>query len=302
MLYRIVYLISLLPFRVLYAISDVMAWLACDVLHYRRQVVHDNLTSSFQGMTPKEYRRIQKGFYRYLCDYVVETIKLASMSPEKIKRRLKVENVEIINEAVERGQSVSVYLGHYGNWEWISSTPLHFAPCAEAAQVYHPLENKTFDKVLYKLRTRFGAHNVAMADIMKTLVRWHRDGIPSITGYIADQAPGYNMHLFLDFLNHDTGVYTGPERLSKMLGAKAVYGHLTRPKRGYYTLRFITICDNVKEEEMFETTRRYFKLLEENILEAPQYWLWSHRRWKRPREYFYLVNGEKKGNDLLTHL
>lgn len=301
MLYRIVYLISLLPFKVLYIFSDVLAWLACDVIKYRRGVVRRNLVASFPEKLEKDIRKIEKRFYRFLCDYFIETVKLASMSPDKMRRHLKVENIEEINEAVRQGQSVSLYLGHYCNWEWVSSLPLHIDPAAKCAQIYHPLENKTFDKLLYRLRTRFDANNIPMKDILPTLITWKKENVPSVTGYIADQAPGLNIHLFVDFLNHETGAYTGPERISKFLGAKAVYGHMSRPKRGYYTLRFIPISENVKKENIFVTTRKYFTLLQDNIRETPQYWLWSHNRWKRSRELFNQYHGDKAA-DMLTHL
>lgn len=301
MLYRIVYLISLLPFKVLYIFSDVLAWLACDVIKYRRGVVRRNLAASFPEKPEKDIRKIEKRFYRFLCDYFIETVKLASMSPDKMRRHLKVENIEVINEAVRQGQSVSLYLGHYCNWEWVSSLPLHIDPAAKCAQIYHPLENKTFDKLLYRLRTRFDANNIPMKDILPTLISWKKENVPSVTGYIADQAPGLNIHLFVDFLNHETGAYTGPERISKFLGAKAVYGHMSRPKRGYYTLRFIPISENVKKENIFVTTQKYFTLLQDNIRETPQYWLWSHNRWKRSRELFNQYHGDKAA-DMLTHL
>ncbi len=301
MLYKIVYLISLLPFKVLYIFSDVLAWLACDVIKYRRGVVRRNLAASFTEKPEKDIRKIEKRFYRFLCDYFIETVKLASMSPDKMRRHLKVENIEEINEAVRQGQSVSLYLGHYCNWEWVSSLPLHIDPAAKCAQIYHPLENKTFDKLLYRLRTRFDANNIPMKDILPTLITWKKENVPSVTGYIADQAPGLNIHLFVDFLNHETGAYTGPERISKFLGAKAVYGHMCRPKRGYYTLRFIPISENVKKENIFVTTRKYFTLLQDNIRETPQYWLWSHNRWKRSRELFNQYHGDKAA-DMLTHL
>ncbi len=301
MLYRITYILSLLPFRLLFIISDVMAWIACDVLKYRRDVVRNNLKSSFPENSDKENRQIEKRFYKFLCDYFIETVKLASMSPKEMQKRMRVENIEEINEAVKSGQSVSLYLGHYCNWEWISSLPLHIDPAAKCAQIYHPLNNKSFDKLLYKLRTRFKANNIPMSDIMQHLVRWKKEGVPSVTGYIADQAPGLNIHLFLEFLNHETGVYTGPERISKFLGAKAIYGHMSRPKRGYYTLLLIPISPNVRKEEIFETSRKYFRLLEDNIKESPQYWLWSHRRWKRPRSLFNEYHGAK-ASEMLTHL
>lgn len=294
-------LISRLPFRILYVVSDVLAWLACDVVRYRRKVVRDNLRSSFPEKTERELRAIEKGFYRFLGDYFVETVKLSGMSEKTMRKRLVVEGIEEINEAVARGQSVSVYLGHYCNWEWVSSMPLHIDSRGRCAQIYHPLENKFFDRLFYRLRTRFGACNIPMSEVLQTLVKWKREEVVSVTGYIADQAPGFNIHLFTDFLNHDTGVYTGPERISRFLGAKAVYAHMSRPKRGFYRLRFIPLSENVRKEEVFSVSRKYFRCLEENIREAPQYWLWSHRRWKRSRKQFEEYHGDK-ASEMLSHL
>lgn len=287
--------------RISYFFSDILAWLACDVVRYRRGVVRENLRTSFPEKSDKELHRIEKGFYRFLGDYFMETLRLGGMSEKNMRKRLHVEGIEEVNDAVARGQSVSIYLGHYCNWEWVSSLPLHIDPKARCAQIYHPLNNRFFDRIFYKLRTRFKANNVPMNDILQKLIGWKREGVPSVTGYIADQAPGMNIHLFTDFLNHDTGVYTGPERISKFLGAKAVYAWMSKPKRGYYTLRFIPISENVKKEEMFEVTRRYFSLLEANIREAPEYWLWSHRRWKRNREQFEQYHGERAA-EMLSHL
>lgn len=287
--------------RISYFFSDILAWLACDVVRYRRGVVRENLRTSFPEKSDKELRRIEKGFYRFLGDYFVETLRLGAMTEKNMRKRLRVEGIEEVNDAVARGQSVSIYLGHYCNWEWVSSLPLHIDPKARCAQIYHPLNNRFFDRIFFKLRTRFKANNVPMNDILQKLIGWKREGVPSVTGYIADQAPGMNIHLFTDFLNHDTGVYTGPERISKFLGAKVVYAWMSRPKRGYYTLRFIPISENVKKEQMFEVTRRYFSLLEANIREAPEYWLWSHRRWKRNREQFEHYHGERAA-EMLSHL
>lgn len=294
-------LLSFLPFRFLYFISDVLAFLAYHVVKYRRKVVMNNLSNSFPEKSGTELTLIAKNFYRFLGDYIVETVKLASMSEKTMRKRMKVENIDLINEAVDAGQSVSVYLGHYCNWEWVSSLPMHISSKARCAQIYHPLENKTFDRILFKIRTHFDANNIAMADILPTLIKWKKEGVPSVTGYIADQAPGFNIHLFVNFLHQETGVYTGPERISKFLGARAVYGHITRPKRGYYVLRFEKITDNAKNEPIFETSRKYFSLLEKNIDEAPQYWLWSHRRWKRTRAQFNEIHGEKAA-EMLSHL
>ncbi|MDE7180239.1 MAG: lysophospholipid acyltransferase family protein [Muribaculaceae bacterium] len=299
-LYACVWMMSLLPFAVLYLISDLLAGFLHSVLRYRRRVVRENLASSFPEKSERELARIERRFYRFLTDYFMETVKMMTMSERTVKCRMHVENPEMITEAVEADRNVTLLLGHYCNWEWVSSLPLWFDK-GVGAQVYHYLHNHAMNELFMRLRTRFHAHNIEMADIMRRLIEWKREGVPTVTGFIADQSPSLDIHLFVDFLHHDTPVFTGPERIAKFLDSRVLFIHLTRPKRGYYSLRFVKITDGPKKEPVFDLTRRYFELLEENITEAPEYWLWSHRRWKRTRADFnayWGANAEKQ----LSHL
>ncbi len=295
------YPLSLLPLRALYLISDGLALLAGKVLRYRRRVVRENLRASFPEMTEKERRKIEHDFYSFLGDYIVETVKMISMSESQIRRRVRMEGLEQPCGALRRGRDVTLLLGHYCNWEWLSSIPLHIPGKSVGAQIYHPLSNAAFDRLFMDIRTRFGSENIAMDDTLRRLVEWKRAGIPSITGYIADQAPHLDLHLFTDFFNRDTPVLTGPERIARFLDSEVYFIHISRPKRGYYTLRFIRVTDSPKNEPLFEITRAYFRMLEDNIREAPQYWLWSHRRWKVTREMFNTYWGPK-APAMLSHL
>lgn len=298
----IFYPLSHLPLRMLYVISDSLAWIGRVVVRYRRRTIRENLAGSFPGRSKKELRMIERKFYHWLMDYFMETIKLLSATPEWIERHMIVENPEVISQALSEGRNVSLFLGHYCNWEWVSSLPLYFPKTAECAQVYHPLHNKGMDAIFGKIRTRFGANNIPMKDILRSLIGWKRDGIPSVTGYIADQAPGYGQHLFINFLNHDTGVFTGPERITRFLKGEMWYCHMERPKRGYYRLRFMPVALDMKREPDFEPTRKCFAMLEKSIDAAPQYWLWSHRRWKHSRQDFLDYWGAEKAEEMLSHL
>lgn len=301
LLYGVVYPLSLVPLRVLYLFADVTAWLARCVVHYRRGTVRRNIEEAFPDRDTKELRRIEKGFYHWLADYGVETLKLLTMSERTIRRRLVVENPEPVSRALEQGRNVTLFLGHYCNWEWVSSLPVHFPKDAVCAQVYHPLHNKAMDRLFIRIRTHFHANNEPMKEIMRFLIDCKRSGRPSVTGFIADQRPGWEAHLFVDFLNHDTAVFTGPERISKFLDSEVYYCHLSRPKRGRYVLKFVPITDTPKKEPYFSITRRYFEMLQDNIDEAPQYYLWSHKRWKYTREQYYERWGDHK-DEMLAHL
>lgn len=283
----LVRLFSLLPFKVAYTVSDFLAFVLHRIVRYRVGVVRANLSSSFPTKPVRELRAIEREFYHWLCDYCVETLKLATMSAERIERHMRFEGAEEVAAELKAGRSVSLFLGHYCNWEWVSSLPLHFPSDAKCAQIYHPLENKVSDAVFLRLRSRFGARSVAMRDTLRVLLTWHREGLPSVTGYIADQVPGYGgTHFWADFLHHDTPVYTGGERLARRLGTSAWYIDMFRTSRSYYIGRFVKLADNASALPEYVLTERYFRHLEATIRRAPQYWLWSHRRWKRTREEF----------------
>ena len=293
------FIISLLPLWVFYRLSDGLYYLVYHVVRYRRRVVYANLRSSFPEKSEAEIERIAKDFYSFFCDYIVETLKLFSMGEKNIRKRMKFEGLGQVKEDFANGRSVSVYLGHYCNWEWISSLGLHLDE--QCGQIYHPLENATLDRLFLYMRGRFKAQSIKMDDTFLTILKWKKEGRKNIVGYIADQVPGYNnIHYWADFLHHDTPVFTGAERISKIMDTAVYYIDVERPRRGYYVARFIKIADSLNEHPVFFATEQYFRLLEKNIHRAPQYWLWSHKRWKRTREEFNRMFTEEERKKRLS--
>ena len=293
------FIISLLPLWVFYRLSDGLYYLVYHVVRYRRRVVYANLRSSFPEKSEAEIERIAKDFYSFFCDYIVETLKLFSMGEKNMRKRMKFEGLDQVKEDFANGRSVSVYLGHYCNWEWISSLGLHLDE--QCGQIYHPLENATLDRLFLYMRGRFNAQSIKMDDTFLTILKWKKEGRKNIVGYIADQVPGYNnIHYWADFLHHDTPVFTGAERISKIMDTAVYYIDVERPRRGYYVARFIKIADSLNEHPVFFATEQYFRLLEQNIQRAPQYWLWSHKRWKRTREEFNRMFTEEERKKRLS--
>ncbi len=293
------FIISLLPLWVFYRLSDGLYYLVYHVVRYRRRVVYANLRSSFPEKSEAEIERIAKDFYSFFCDYIVETLKFFSMGEKNIRKRMKFEGLNQVKEDFANGRSVSVYLGHYCNWEWISSLGLHLDE--QCGQIYHPLENATLDRLFLYMRGRFKAQSIKMDDTFLTILKWKKEGRKNIVGYIADQVPGYNnIHYWADFLHHDTPVFTGAERISKIMDTAVYYIDVERPRRGYYVARFIKIADSLNEHPVFFATEQYFRLLEKNIQRAPQYWLWSHKRWKRTREEFNRMFTEEERKKRLS--
>lgn len=293
------FIISLLPLWVFYRLSDGLYYLVYHVVRYRRRVVYANLRSSFPEKSEAEIERIAKDFYSFFCDYIVETLKFFSMGEKNIRKRMKFEGLDQVRKDFANGRSVSVYLGHYCNWEWISSLGLHLDE--QCGQIYHPLENATLDRLFLYMRGRFKAQSIKMDDTFLTILKWKKEGRKNIVGYIADQVPGYNnIHYWADFLHHDTPVFTGAERISKIMDTAVYYIDVERPRRGYYVARFIKIADSLNEHPVFFATEQYFRLLEQNIQRAPQYWLWSHKRWKRTREEFNRMFTEEERKKRLS--
>lgn len=290
-LYRLAYgiwfLLSLLPLRVLYIISDVFYFLLAKVVRYRHRVIEKNVRESFPSLSDIERREIISNFYAWLCDYFVETLKLMTMSQREMMRRMKFKGTEQVNQILSEGQSVGVYLGHYGQWEWITSLPYWITAKGQCTQLYHPLENKLFDKLFCEVREKRNAKCIPMSESLRKMAQFRAEGIPIVVGYISDQVPFWNnIHHWLDFLHHDTPVITGTERIMKAAHQAVFYGDVRRIRRGYYTCEFQLITREPKAFPDFKLTDTYFHLLEESIHRDPSLYLWSHNRWKRTHEEF----------------
>lgn len=276
-----------LPWPLLRGVSSFVAWLAHSVVRYRIKICRDNISSSFPDMSAKEVDKTVRDFYRFLADYFIETVKLGSMSADEMRRRMVFENIEEVNDDLRAGRNISIFLGHFCNWEWVSSMPLwlDLSSGAVPCQIYHPLSNVAADEVFGKIRTRFGATNLPMATSAKTLMEMSAKGIPTITGYIADQTPSRRaIHHWIKFLNHDTPVFTGAEKISRKIHAVAYYLDMRRPERGRYVGSFVKISADTASEPTDYVTDDYFRHLEASIEAQPPLWLWTHRRWKYKRD------------------
>jgi len=299
LLYGLTYAISLLPFWLLYLISDGLFLLIYYIIRYRRKVVWKNLTSSFPEKDETELQQISRQFYHWLCDYFVETVKLLSISNEKLLRRIEFKGVEQLEQCFDNGQDCAAILGHYCNWEWLSATGLAFKRHPEAVMglIYHPLYNDAFDQLFIDIRKAHGGDCIPKQDILRHLITFKRDNRRSLFGYISDQAPRWhNIHLWLPFLNHDTPVFTGGERIMRKMDDAVFYVEMERPRRGQYVCTFRLVSPHAAQEPDNEITRRFFQMLEETIRRAPSYYLWTHNRWKRTHEEFdrqyVMVNGK----------
>ncbi|HYW96559.1 MAG TPA: lysophospholipid acyltransferase family protein [Bacteroidales bacterium] len=283
MAYGFVRAISFLPLDVLYLMAVPLRFLAINVLGYRRKVVVDNLRRAFPGKSETDIQHIAGDFYRYFSELMVETIKVMDFSEASLAERIRFKNPEIIDQYFAEGKSVVAIAAHYGNWEWLQGLTgsIPHKPIA----VYKPLNNGDMDRVLTQQRSRFGAELVSMRDIIRTLRRYHREKQPTLSMYISDQSPVWEeIQYWMPFLNQSTPVYLGPEKIAREFGMAVVYLRMHVVRRGYYEVEIIPVTGDARREKDHVVTNRHVNLLEKTIMEKPEYWLWSHRRWKLTRK------------------
>lgn len=288
-IYGIFYLVSKLPYRALYVISDIANLVLYHIVRYRRDIVRRNITPAFPEKSLEECISIERGFYKWFCDYFVETVKLMSVSRQELLSRIEFRGIDKIEECFDRGQTCAGILGHYGNWELLSATGLVIKKHPEAVigLIYHPLRSQLFDRLFINMRQSMGGVCVPKKDILRYLVSFRSQNLMNLFGYIADQAPRYrNIHLWLPFLNHDTPVFTGAERIMRKMNNAVFYIDVERPERGKYIYTFKLMTDKPGEMPEFEITKKFFVMLEQTIRREPRFYLWSHNRWKRTREEF----------------
>lgn len=281
LLYGVTYLHALLPFSVLYLISDILYLIIYYVVRYRRKLVRRNIKNSFPCESEKKIIRIEKDFYRHLCDYFVETIKTLHISDEEVQKRMKFENPEMINRLTASGNSCILSLGHYANWEWVTTLGFHLSPGVKQGLVYKELHSNAFDKLFLEIRGRFQAIPIEMHSLYRKLIESRNNGERVVVGFLTDQRPPKSTgHYWTTFMNQDAVVQTGMERIAKLLSFSIVYLDITKVKRGYYVGKFYVITPDASNEPEFEIMERYINKLEETIKKEPAYYLWSHNRWK----------------------
>lgn len=278
--------VARLPFCIIYALADIIFVLVFYVVRYRRKVVMENLKESFPDKSENERKKICRDFYRHFADYIMETVKLGHVSDEQMRQRVTFEGIDIIDSIVDQGRSVLIYLSHCGNWEWIPSVTLWTRNKANDGmifgQVYRPLKNYWFDQYFLKLRSRFNSVSMPKRTVLRELIRYRRNNMPTVVGFMSDQKPSRGDDQFITmFLNHPTAIITGTETIARKLNMAVAYWDITKPSRGHYHISTSLIAEDASNMPQFEITAKYAKLLEQTIINTPHIWLWTHKRWKK---------------------
>ena len=278
-----IYLLSLLPFPVLYTLSDFFCFVMFHMVGYRKQLVLQNLRNSFPEKSEQELLVIRKKFYKHLCDLFLETFKTLTISKNSMLKHCYFEpgSKALLNELSAQGKSLILVMGHQGNWEWAGNT-CSTEINSQLYVIYHPLANKYTDGLVYKMRTRFGTKLIAMRDTFKKMATMRNE--LTITAFIADQTPHPSNAYWMTFLNQDTPVFLGTERIARKLNSPIVYAFVKKVKRGCYEIHVELLVENPAATADGEITELHTRRLESDIISQPETWLWSHRRWKHKKQ------------------
>ncbi len=277
------WIIQLFPLRFHYFVSDLIFPLIYYVIRYRRTVVFKNLTNSFPDKSKDEITQISKKFYSNFIDSFIETLYFDRISKKEIKKRQLLLNQKILEKFLAEGRPVILALGHYNNWEWNCSWPLNSD--YKGYVIYKKLTNRSFDLFYYNMRARFGIVPIERADTYRQLISDLNNNTNAASAFLMDQTPRKNeIQYWTTFLNQETAVVTGTEKVAKKLDAAVLFCNIRKLKRGYNRLEFSIIAEHAKDTAPFEITEKATRMIEEMIIERPELWLWSHKRWKHKRE------------------
>ena len=278
-LYPILWLISILPFRLLYLLSDGAYVLIYYVIGYRKKVVTDNLKLAFPDKSDKEIAIIRKKFYHHLCDMILEAIKSITISEDEMKKRYVFTNVEEVHKLEKENKSIVLLMGHYASWEWIFILQVFVNHKGYA--VYKRLSNKYFDALVKRIRAKYNSHLITTKETIPTLLKTKVNKELTFNGFVFDQSPKYGKAIhWQKFMGIKAPVHVGAETLAKRLDMATMFLKVKKVKRGYYEATFMDVIRNPKDYKDFEITDASLKRIEEQIYEAPEHYLWTHKRWK----------------------
>jgi len=282
-IYPILLFFSILPFRVLYFLSDLVYILVYRIIGYRKKTVRLNMALTLPHLSYKERKKIEKKFYHHFCDSFVEMLKTITISEKELKRRFTFDNIELVHEYEQKGKSIVLICAHYGSYEWLLIMNKYITTHTGFG-VYKKINNKYFDKLVRDIRGKFDANLIDTKETIPVMKYNQRKGILGYYGLISDQSPTiYRVTYWGMFFGMEVPVHTGAEMLAKKLDMNVMFVKGKKIKRGYYKAEFIPYEETPKDVPNFEITDRFLRLLEQQIVEEPAYYLWTHKRFKHRR-------------------
>lgn len=278
LVYPFLWIISILPHRIFYAFSDFVCFFVYRVIGYRKEVVRTNLELVLPAKTKEELDRIEKDFYKHMCDMFLEMVKTMGLSKEAAKRKYEVTNIELLQE-IEKKKSILIVCSHYANWEW--NVSINNYVNSKGYAIYQKISNPYFDNLVRKIRAKWNTELITQRETMKTVIRNHQNKVSSIYGMVSDQSPQvHRAKYWKEFMGVKVPIFNGAETLARKLDVAVVFLKVSKVKRGHYRATFIPITLEGSKTEVNEITDKFLSLTEQQIRERPEHYLWTHRRWK----------------------
>lgn len=277
--YALTWLVAILPRRLQYILADLLAGLLYTVVRYRRKVVYTNLRNSFPEKSERAIAHIARSFYRHLADLIIESAFMMHASKKRLLARCTFDNIDLLRPYYQQGRSVVVAAAHYCNWEMLTCAQPHMRHLM--LSIYKPISNKRIEHIMTRARERLGSATVPMQRTVRAVAQYVEERLPVLVGLISDQVPVGTNHYGGTFLHQSTLVFRGIEHIAKHFDLPVFYCKMTQPKRGHFLVHLELITDTPTQTPPDWITEQHLRALERSIQDAPQYWLWSHRRWKR---------------------
>lgn len=281
--YAFLWVISILPFPIFYFVSDCFYILIYKIIGYRKKTVRANIKLTLPHLSDKEVVEVEKKFYHHMCDMFLEMIKTMTISEEDIKKRFTFTNIDLFHEYEKKNKSIILFYAHYASWEW--SPTLGFYTSFKGYGIYKKIQNPYFDKLVRDIRSRFGAELIDTKSTVKKVKENQQNQILGVYGFISDQTPSRQKAKYWDeFMGQIVPIHTGGENLARELDMNVLYMKVVKTKRGHYEATFIPITDDIKSLPENEASKRFIREVEKQIHEAPEYYFWTHKRWKFRKE------------------
>ena len=280
--YPFLWIISILPFRIFYLLSDALYFLVYYIIGYRKKTVRENLALALPHLSVAERLAIEKKSYHHLCDMFMEMSKTMTISSEEMNKRFVITNLEVMKDYEKKGKSIILLASHYASWEWMIT--LNQKITHKGIGVYKKISNKYFDKLIRDIRSKYNTELVATDKSIPLIIQNQKQGILSLYALISDQSPKADRISHWDtFMGVEVPVHTGAEVLAKKYDLNVIFLKVKKVKRGYYEATLIPISDNPKSVPAFGITHDFIQEVEKQIHEAPEYYFWTHKRWKHRR-------------------
>lgn len=282
-LYPLLWLISILPFRLLYIFSDGIYFLVYQIIGYRKKVVRQNIALALPHLSEEERTQIEKKFYSHMCDMFLEMIKTMNITQKEIDERFKFTNLATYQNLEKQGKSIALMCAHYASYEWVLSMNKHIS--FKGYGIYKQIANKYFDKLVRNIRSRFKAYLITTKQSKSTIEKNKKDGILGVYGFASDQTPRWSKLLYWHhFMGIETPIHTGAEKLAKKYNMNVIFLRTKKIKRGYYEASFEVMTEDIHTIPNYKLSEDFMARVEQQIHEQPEFYLWTHKRWKHKKK------------------